>query len=896
MEGAMDKDATAPRDKHADDETSKKHKQRGEHSSGRGMEASVTDTGKSGADDSNTMQRSSKRSKGGHRRHRSSSSGHAEAGADPEVSARTSSPVGGPPPRDASSSTSKSASATAFPSGTDDRPPQEPRQVVSPPVVSPTVVSSTVVSPNVASPMVASPNPPLMLTPGGGTPVRKAGASASAMLSPFNAGMLSPQEPSKAPAEQAQQHPLATKTDGEVPTTAPAESTPVAADDRGGSQPDNGIVPVIAVTLVACAILVTVIVFKVLPTSTPVATKSYAVCDTAACVEYAERLSTTVNQSIDACHDFYSHVCSGWTHGESVNSDLRRRFAAEAVAALKSAAQATIAGVTQSAVQKAALLYQSCEKVYTEGQSELGRIRPMLKDVGVQWPNPNPNPDVLRTLLRLISKMALPVLFSAEEYGPGRDRNISVLQVHAVSRYLIKARRRRERNEASGKSKDYFKALFDVFNDKGSSTSVDYDTFQKLEEEGLAAFVPALEGANSSGELGYASPPTESGLDALATATPDISKQRWETQMREQNILASPSNATLAVSVRATAVLRALSGLVRARGEKDAELFVGWLVLHEVAPLVSKHFEVAGYVNAGLQEQRCLALAEMLLGWAALAPFAYSAISQATLPYIEALAKQPGSAGDIERTYCRARWFVFTQNVAVSIKRALYNGVTGSEWLRKLNVGELPNVTTGSFFQKMAEFEKLTDMDPAYIWMADMGDHLSDNWNRSGGPSESVVLSPSVFLTPAYVDGTGAAHRYGALGSLVAAHLFLLLTQTVRSTGGHDELSRRLACYAPARDHWTSGIEEAALGLAWQAYQSNAPEDARLKGMEQISGDQLFFVAFAYLHCASPAGQHSADRESRLVNSAVRNVHGFAQSFNCGPGVSMNPQAKCSYF
>ncbi|KAH7951272.1 hypothetical protein HPB52_007233 [Rhipicephalus sanguineus] len=208
----------------------------------------------------------------------------------------------------------------------------------------------------------------------------------------------------------------------------------------------------------------------------------------------------------------------------------------------------------------------------------------------------------------------------------------------------------------------------------------------------------------------------------------------------------------------------------------------------------------------------------------------------------------------------------------------------------------------------MAEFESLSQLDPAYSWMADMVDHLSDNWNRSvyvdkqrnginaGGPTSPAILSPSGFLTPAYVDGTGAAHRYGALGSLVAAHLFLMVTQRVLSMGGHDELSWRLACYEPTGGHWGSGSEEAALGLAWKAYRSTVTKDSRLEGLEQISGDQLFFVAFAFLHCTSTASQHEAERESSIVNSAVRNVGGFAHSFNCSPGVPMNPTPKCSYF
>lgn len=73
-----------------------------------------------------------------------------------------------------------------------------------------------------------------------------------------------------------------------------------------------------------------------------------------------------------------------------------------------------------------------------------------------------------------------------------------------------------------------------------------------------------------------------------------------------------------------------------------------------------------------------------------------------------------------------------------------------------------------------------------------------------------------------------------------------------------------------------------------QAYRSTATKDVRLEGVEQISGAQLFFVAF--LHCASPASPHG------IVNSALRNVEGFTHSFNCSPGVPMNPDAQCSFF
>ncbi|XP_072144224.1 uncharacterized protein [Dermacentor andersoni] len=314
------------------------------------------------------------------------------------------------------------------------------------------------------------------------------------------------------------------------------------------------------------------------------------------------------------------------------------------------------------------------------------------------------------------------------------DRNFSVLEVRAVTRYLNEAKRLRERNEASGKAKDYYGALFDAFNAKGSP-SVDYDAFRQIEQEGLAAFAPALEPANSSDELNYTTP-LQTGLESLARATPDISEQRWETQLREQKILASESNATLAVSSRAATVLGALSSLVKRRGEMDAELFVGWLVLQEVAPLVSKDLaeaiDVAGNVVAGNvvagHQQRCLALAEMLLGWAVLAPFTDSAASLTIRLSIEARSLRTA----LPSSPCTDRRALKTfSNLAAFIEQALHDAISRSKWLRNMDVGELPSASTGSFLEKMAEFPRLPDLDPAYSWIADMVEHLTDNWNRS---------------------------------------------------------------------------------------------------------------------------------------------------------------------
>lgn len=103
------------------------------------------------------------------------------------------------------------------------------------------------------------------------------------------------------------------------------------------------------------------------------------------------------------------------TCSQSVEGVLQRSFSND-VAKFLAAEDAGVAANNgpQSAVQKAARLYVSCEEIHTKGRDELGSFRSFFADIGVNWPNPAKTPDVLRTLLRLLALLELPVLVTIE--------------------------------------------------------------------------------------------------------------------------------------------------------------------------------------------------------------------------------------------------------------------------------------------------------------------------------------------------------------------------------------------------------------------------------------------------------------------------------------------------
>lgn len=94
--------------------------------------------------------------------------------------------------------------------------------------------------------------------------------------------------------------------------------------------------------------------------------------------------------------------------------DHLHAFAYKVGRSLEGVPQGVPQGANQTAVQKAARLFQSCVAVVTKEDSQLGEIRPLLEQIGVNWPNPRKNPDVLGTMLQLDSQLSLQVLLKIQ--------------------------------------------------------------------------------------------------------------------------------------------------------------------------------------------------------------------------------------------------------------------------------------------------------------------------------------------------------------------------------------------------------------------------------------------------------------------------------------------------
>ncbi|KAH8026272.1 hypothetical protein HPB51_017810 [Rhipicephalus microplus] len=95
-------------------------------------------------------------------------------------------------------------------------------------------------------------------------------------------------------------------------------------------------------------------------------------------------------------------------------------------------------------------------------------------------------------------------------------------------------------------------------------------------------------------------------------------------------------------------------------------------------------------------------------------------------------------------------------------------------------------------------------------------------------------------------------------------------------------------------NHLPIPIEEAffsVVSLQWPlpSQSVRGTEQPRLKGMEQFTGEQVFFMTM----CLSLCQEDGPLRSSPPCNAAVRNFAPFATAFNCSRRSAMNPAKKC---
>ncbi|KAK8770377.1 hypothetical protein V5799_013159 [Amblyomma americanum] len=298
-------------------------------------------------------------------------------------------------------------------------------------------------------------------------------------------------------------------------------------------------------------------------------------CDSLQCRYYAQILDDVANASIDPCHDFHAHVCSRWLSRsdlpvkETMLDSFLQKVATRAF-------KTTVPRKRQSAEQKAAQFFQSCNAVATGKVSELNALKSVLLKCGVHWPELTNTSRLLHTLFCLTAlwNWSPIIKFIVDRAG--------FLTIRPEESYGETLLRRRfmlsGQSGAENQYEDYFRKMVRAF--QNGRQPVEYEQHMKLEGRVIPSLYHSFVVSNSTTLYNQS-------MQAVTAAAEDaISLPIWDDGLRVH--LNTSVYSVRVVSFENVEFFAAFFRLVASVGEAQMAYYHSWALVQMASLLAGK--------------------------------------------------------------------------------------------------------------------------------------------------------------------------------------------------------------------------------------------------------------------------------------------------------------------
>ncbi|KAH7951899.1 hypothetical protein HPB52_015065 [Rhipicephalus sanguineus] len=612
-------------------------------------------------------------------------------------------------------------------------------------------------------------------------------------------------------------------------------------------------------------------------------------CTSAACNRHRALLAECLNESVHPCRDFYGHVCSRWDAAQDgpLAAAIYQQFMTKVATR---ALHLSVPPKEQTAMEKAAGLYQSCALVYIHNVSHVTEVRGLLVAFGIHWPQLS---NASRLLSIFLSMSASWSWASVLQFVATRRGHVNV-RPSSFYASLLRQRQLMLENDAEHKFyKQYYDAMVATFI-QGVAKTLSYDQLMELENKIVLNLTTAL-------SVPYSNPLKNITSAAIANLSSNVyPASEWEKLLGAAFISAS-EQGTFTFTIEYYEFFQHFFKLVASLSENTMAYYVGWAVAQALSLLASRQLTALYFLSDTWASRGhmlfCAEVTHRYVGVALLAEHLRHDVTEDVL-------------NDV-------------LSVEAAVQASFRERLAGSAWASVVpkNVLEEEWLEQSLQMVKVNDAEALEDMG---LHFPDMGENVFENirlvtehrrynrGNASAIDSEDIgnahisvydharfALLPVALEMPFYGVDALPATKYAILGNEVAYALSSVILDNVRAYHSRLQMTftHKLVCFfnrqvllsriEPHQMQLIKRVTSVRTLLSALANTSSNGRPTKLLGYEALTDAQMLLIFWCIVQCGSRDGR-------RMCNAPLALVEEFAEAFHCEHGAAMQSGRDCA--